>query len=154
MSGRIFQLNVSPGGVPKRAVAAADLGELGLSGDSVAHPKVHGGPMRALCLYSLERILALQEEGGTLFPGALGENVTIVGLPWDHVVPGARLALGDTLVEVTKYAEPCGTTAPFVCGDRSRFDQDDRPGWSRVYARVLRGGRLAPGMAARIVDPS
>ncbi|HWH08656.1 MAG TPA: MOSC domain-containing protein, partial [Candidatus Thermoplasmatota archaeon] len=80
---RIFQLNVSPGGVPKRAVPEAVLGPLGLEGDKVRHPRIHGGPERALCLYALERILALQAEGGTLFPGALGENVTLVGLDWD-----------------------------------------------------------------------
>lgn len=152
MTGRIFQLNVSPGGVPKRAVGSTDLTEMGLEGDSVAHPRVHGGPTRALCLYSLERILALQEEGGTLFPGALGENVTLVGLDWDKVVPGARLALGDTVVEITKYAEPCATTSPYVCDDRDRFQQEARPGWSRVYARVLTPGRLVSGMPARLLD--
>lgn len=144
-SPRVVQLNVSPGGVPKRAIAAAQLGELGIEGDAVAHPKFHGGPDRALCLYSLERILALQAEGHPVFPGALGENVTIAGLDWNEVVPGARLHLGGTLVEVTKYAEPCKTTAIFTNGDRACYDQDHRPGWSRVYARVVEGGRLLPG---------
>ncbi|HET6403015.1 MAG TPA: MOSC domain-containing protein [Candidatus Thermoplasmatota archaeon] len=151
LAARIFQLNVSPGGVPKRAVASAALTPLGLEGDSVRHPKIHGGPTRALCLFSLERILALQEEGGSLFPGALGENVTIVGLDWDRVVPGARLELGDALVEVTSYAEPCRTTTPYVCGDRKRFQQEHRPGWSRVYASVHRTATLAPGMPVRLV---
>lgn len=149
--GRIFQLNVSAGGVPKRAVAEAALGALGLEGDAVRHPKIHGGSERALCLYALERILALQEEGATLFPGALGENVTTVGVPWDRVGPGTRLALGDCLVEVTRFATPCSTTSPFVCDDPKRFHADHRPGWSRVYAKVLAPGRLAPGLPARIV---
>lgn len=153
VAARIFQLNVSPGGVPKTAVAHAELGELGLAGDAVDHPRIHGGPARALCLYSLERILALQDEGATVFPGALGENVTLVGLDWDRIVPGVRLALGDALVEVTKYTTPCATTSPFVCGDKKRFHQDHSPGWSRVYAKVLQGGRLEPGMPARIVAP-
>lgn len=148
MPPRVFQLNVSQGGVPKRAVAEATLTELGLEGDRVKHTRIHGGPERAVCLYSLERILALQEEGATVFPGALGENVTLVGLDWDRVAPGARLALGECLVEVTKFTTPCSTTSPFVCGDVKRFHQDHHPGWSRVYARVLRGGRLAPGMPA------
>lgn len=152
MAGRIFQLNVSQGGVPKTAVADAGLGELGLDGDRVANARVHGGPTRALCLYPLERILALQEEGNPIFPGALGENVTLVGVDWDRVVPGARLALGDAVVEVTKYAEPCRTTAPFVRGDMKCYHQDHRPGWSRVYAAVVRGARLAPGMPARVMD--
>lgn len=147
---RIFQVNVSQGGVPKRAVPEATLGPLGLEGDEVRHPRIHGGPDRALCLYALERILALQEEGGTLFPGALGENVTLVGLDWDAVVPGTRLALGACEVEVTTYTTPCSTTSPYVCGDVKLFHQDHRPGWSRVYARVLEGGRLAPGMPVEL----
>lgn len=151
MQGRVVQLNVSPGGVPKRAVATATIGPLGLDGDSVAHPKVHGGPDRAVCLYSLERILALQAEGQAVFPGALGENVTVSGLAWESVVPGARLEVGEALLEVTKYAEPCKTTAVFTKGDRKCYDQDARPGWSRVYAKVLRGGRILPGDGVSLV---
>lgn len=151
MPGRIFQLNVSQGGVPKRAVPEALLTEEGLAGDAVKHTRIHGGPSRALCLYSLERILSLQDEGGSVFPGALGENVTLVGLDWNAVVPGARLALGDAEVEVTSFTTPCSTTSPFVRGDVKRFHQQHAPGWSRVYAKVVRGGRLAPGMPARLV---
>lgn len=154
MSGRIFQLNVSQGGVPKRAVAEAKLEDLGLEGDRVANARLHGGPARALCLYPLERILALQEEGCTVFPGALGENVTLVGIDWTRVTPGARLALGDALVEITSYTEPCRTTSPFVGGSVKRYHQDHHPGWSRVYSSVLRGGRLAPAMPARLIETS
>lgn len=152
MHGRIVQLNVSRGGVPKLPVPRAQVDERGLEGDAVAHKRIHGGPTRAVCLYAMERIRALQAEGATVFPGALGENVTLEGLDWDAIVPGVRLALGDEVVlEVTKYTTPCATTAPYVCGDVKRFHQDHRPGWSRVYARVLRGGRLAPGMPARLL---
>lgn len=148
--GRIVHVNVSRGGVPKRPVLRAMLTPLGLEGDAVAHPRIHGGPERALCLYSLERIEALKAEGHPIFPGAIGENVTLSGLPWDEVVPGARLRLGDALVEVTRYATPCATTAPYVSDDKARYHQDHRPGWSRVYAKVLREGVLAPGMPAAL----
>lgn len=145
MSARIFQLNVSPGGVPKRAVAYAQLGELGLEGDAHAHKKVHGGPERAVCLYALERILALQEEGATIFPGAIGENVTTVGLDWSAVAPGGRFSLGEAQIEITRWTTPCNITSPFVLGNERRYHQDHNPGWSRVYARVLKPGRVAPG---------
>lgn len=154
MSARIFQLSVSPGGVPKRAVASAELGELGLSGDAHTHMKVHGGPERALCLYALEHILALQEEGAMIFPGAIGENVTTVGLEWARVVPGARLRLGEAAIEITRWTTPCNITSPFVKDDERRYHQDHNPGWSRVYAKVLRGGRLAPGDPIVFVDTS
>ncbi len=61
MKAHIIQINLSAGGVPKRAALRAQVTPLGLDGDLQAHPKVHGGPERALCLYSLERILGLQE---------------------------------------------------------------------------------------------
>ena len=95
MTGRIFQLNSSPGGVPKLALREAEVTELGLSGDEHKFPDIHGGPERALCLYSLERILELQQEGHPIFPGAVGENVTISGIDWNKVTPGQRLALGN-----------------------------------------------------------
>ena len=57
-TGRVAQVNVSPGGVPKRPVERAELGALGLDGDGHTFHG-HGGPQRALCLWSLERIEAL-----------------------------------------------------------------------------------------------
>ena len=149
--GVIVQVNVSRGGVPKRPIPEGVVTELGILGDAVKHTRIHGGPERALCLYSHERIEALQQEGASIFPGAIGENVTLRGLDWDAIVPGTRLMLGDVEVEVTKYTTPCSTTAPYVRGDTKRFHQDHAPGWSRVYARVLRGGRIAPGMPARVI---
>ena len=94
MPARILQVNVSPGGVPKRAVAAAHVGRTGLEGDSVNHPKVHGGPERAVCLFPLELIQALQEEGHPIFPGATGENLTVVGLDWPSLEVDAVLSVG------------------------------------------------------------
>ena len=62
-------------------------------------------------------------------------------------MPGARLRLGDTVeIEVAKYTEPCPKiTASFAGGDISRMAQARRPGWSRVYARVLSPGHIRVG---------
>ena len=151
MEGRIHQLNCSRGGVPKRPVPEARLTAEGLEGDSVAHPDIHGGPERALCLYALERILALQEEGHPVFPGALGENVTTVGLDFDALRPGDRLAVGpDVLLEVTRYTTPCRTIAgSFADRAYGRVAHANHPGWSRVYAKVLNPGTLAAGQPIR-----
>ncbi len=86
MTGQIFQLNISAGGVPKLAVREGQVNELGMVGDEHRFPDIHGGPERALCLFSLERILELQAEGHPIFPGAVGENITITGLDWQQVV--------------------------------------------------------------------
>jgi len=53
-TGRVLQVNVSPGGVPKRAVGSAQVGRMGLEGDAHDHFDVHGGPHRAVCLFAVE----------------------------------------------------------------------------------------------------
>lgn len=155
LEGRIFQLNTSPGGVPKRAVQAVAVGPLGLEGDGVNHPKIHGGPDRAVCLWALDRILALQAEGHPIFPGAAGENVTLSGLDWEALTPGAVLEVGEgegVRLEIASYTSPCRTIAPFFAGGQfKRISQERHPGWSRLYARVLRGGTLATGDRVRVV---
>lgn len=153
LQGRVFQLNTSPGGVPKRAVQTVGVGPLGLEGDGVNHPKVHGGPERAVCLWSLERILALQAEGHPVFPGAAGENVTLAGLDWETLRPDSVLDLGDDVrLEVTRYTTPCNTIAPYFADAHfKRISEERYPGWSRLYARVLQSGTLRVGDPVRIV---
>jgi MOSC domain-containing protein YiiM len=154
MNGRIFQLNCSDGGVPKLAVSEAFLTTNGLKGDRQRDLRVHGGPERALCLYSLERILELQAEGHPIFPGSIGENVTVVGLEWGRLELGARLALGgEVVVELSSYAGPCNNLKPFFLeGDFKRVSHKLRPGDSRLYARVLQTGTLAVGQAVRLLN--
>lgn len=152
MPGRIFQLNTSPGGVPKLPIREADVTELGISGDDHKFPDIHGGPERAVCLFSLERILELQSEGHPIFPGAVGENITISGIDWNEVTPGKQLSLGDeVLVEITSYTSPCNSIPEsFVDGEYHRISQKLHPGYSRVYARVLRPGRIVIGQPVQL----
>lgn len=156
MQARIFQLNRSPGGLPKLAVRDAVVTELGLVGDDHNFPEIHGGPERALCLFSLERILELQGEGHSIFPGAVGENVTVSGLDWNLMTPGQRLALGDeVLIEITTYTSPCNSIEDiFVGGKYQRISQKVHPGCSRVYARVVRPGRLIVGQSVALLNGS
>lgn len=151
--GHIFQINLSAGGVPKLGQPQAEVSYAGLVGDSHRDLVSHGGPERALCLYSLERILALQLEGHPVFPGAIGENMTIAGLDWSLIIPGARLRLGEpVLVEITRYTTPCSNIAPFFVEEEiSRVSQKANPGWSRLYARVLQPGILAVGDRVEII---
>ena len=60
MRGHITQISVSDGGVPKTAVSEAEITATGLVGDRHNSPKIHGGPEKAVCLWSLEVIEALQ----------------------------------------------------------------------------------------------
>lgn len=152
--GRIVQISVSPGGVPKLPVPSARVTEMGLEGDLHRNMEDHGGPERALCIFAMEQIRVLQAEGHGLSPGAIGENLTVEGVDWERVTPGSRLELGaGVLIEVTRYTSPCfNIKKNFADGDISRVSQKRNPGSSRVYARVLREGTIRQGDTVRLVD--
>jgi MOSC domain-containing protein YiiM len=145
-TGVVFSINCSLGGVPKLPVPDALVAGFGVFGDTQNDKKHHGGPDRAVCLFSLEKIRALQEEGHPIGTGTTGENLTLSGLDWDLVVPGSVLEIGDAILEVTSYTTPCRTIREsFIDHKFKRMSQDLHPGWSRVYARVLREGMVKIG---------
>ena len=146
-SGRIHQINTSHGGVPKLPVEVVVVGTLGIAGDYHRDLRNHGGPDRALCLYTLEQIQRLQGEGHPIFPGSVGENITLEGIDNDALTPGARLRLSDTVeIELTSYTAPCANiTESFADGDFTRISEKLHPGESRIYARVLSGGTIRAG---------
>ena len=153
MHARIVQISVSDGGVPKTGVSPARVSVDGLEGD--AHRfRHHGGPERAVCLYSIEAIERLKAEGHSIAPGSIGENVTIEGLDWPTVAPGSHVLLGEqVLLQVTRYTKPCRTIkSAFNDGEFARVSQDSHPGWSRVYARVLVEGTIRRGDPVRLLD--
>lgn len=150
MTGHIFHIALSDGGAPKLPVREAQVGELGLAGDRQAHPKIHGGPERALCLFSLDVILKLQAEGHPIYAGSTGENVTISGLRWDTLSPGTQLLLGDEVfVELTRTAKPCHQIADSFL-DRN-YKRLEVPGEMRWYCSVLRGGTIRVAQRVRII---
>jgi MOSC domain-containing protein YiiM len=150
-TGSIVSLNRSPGGVPKLPVPRARVTRDGMEGDRQRNRKHHGGPERALCLLGEEVIASLRAEGHPIDVGTTGENVTVRGIPWDRVVPGVRLALGEVIVEVTDYAYPCRNIRGSFEDERfARISPKVHPEASRVYARVLREGELAVGDEVRL----
>jgi MOSC domain-containing protein YiiM len=148
MTGTVHSINTSNGGVPKLPQPAASVTVDGIAGDRQRDRRYHGGPTRAVSLYSLERIRALRAEGHPVDVGTMGENLTVAGLDWDRVAPGVRIWVGEVLLEVTKDAPPCKTiAASFEEGALVRASQKVHPGWSRWYARVLRAGVARVGDA-------
>lgn len=146
---RLFQINISNGGTPKKAVRGARVTTLGLVGDRHRDKEHHGGPERAVTLYSLERILDLQSEGHPVYPGSMGENLTLTGVDWGSLAEGTRLRIGDeVLLELTRPAVPCNNIAgSLVAGKISRVSQKANPGWSRWCARTLQEGEIRIGDA-------
>lgn len=150
----VFSIQRSRGGVPKLPIREALVTAAGLDGDGQVQLKYHGGPDRALCLYSLERILTLQQEGHHIYPGALGENLTLAGLDWTLVVPGVTLQIGPVLAQITDYAVPCNTIGhTFSNGRYGRISQKTHPGFSRAYARVLEAGLIRVADEVALIAP-
>jgi MOSC domain-containing protein YiiM len=144
--GVVHAINVSNGGVPKLPRDSCYVGVNGLEGDRQRDLRYHGGPDRAVCLYSLDLIEALQAEGHSITPGSIGENLTIEGVSWTQMVPGARVGVGAVVLELTDYAAPCSNIArSFERRQYARVSQKINAGWSRLYARVLQEGIVRVG---------
>jgi len=125
----------------------------GLAGDRQRDRRFHGGPKRAVCLYSLEVIHSLQAEGHPIGVGSAGENLTVSGVDWDAVTPGRRVRVGPVLLELTNYAHPCRNLVPcFRDGDFVRISQKVHPASGRLYANVLEEGVVRPGDPVEVLD--
>lgn len=157
MTGSVLQINVSPGGVPKRAVAEALVTALGFEGDGHAHPEIHGGPERAVLLIASESIEELAALGFPLTFGSLGENLTTRGIGRRDWRVGQRWRIGaDVVIEITKRRAPCKTLNVYGPGLQAAIydvlteaGDPASPKWglSGVYASVLTPGLLRPGDA-------
>ncbi len=153
-TGTVISINRSAGGVPKLPVGEVLVSEQGLDGDGHRF-HMHGGPDQAVCVYAIEIIEALQEEGHPIAIGTTGENVTVRGLDWERVVPGVRLVMGEVEIAVTAFASPCQTIVGSFVDQRSRrISQKVHPGWSRVYGRVIAPGTLRVGDAITLRSPA
>jgi MOSC domain-containing protein YiiM len=149
--GRVESLNVSRGGVPKTSDFEALVTGSGIDGDHQDDPRYHGGPDRAVTVYSLDLIRALQAEGHPIAVGSAGENITVSGLDWAEITPGCELQVGGVRLLVTKFASPCEKIGrSFLNDDFVRISQKVHPGWSRVCTRVLTGGIIRPGDTVEI----
>ena len=155
-TGRVLQVNVSEGGVPKLPVDRAWVSTLGLEGDKHREYTVHGGPHKAVCLFGIEAIERIQSEGHPMEPGSAGENLTTTGIEWSLMPIGSRVCIGDELeVEISSPSNPCSTQRPnFSDGRFSRISIDHHPSDSRMYARVLREGTVKPGDDITVAPPA
>jgi hypothetical protein len=150
--GRVEALHSGDGGVPKHPAPSVEVGWDGVAGDRQAARQHHGRPWQALCLWSAEVIEAFAAEGHPLAPGNAGENVTVRGLDWSQVRAGVRLQLGTVLCDVSAFALPCSKNKQWFIGGDFHLMHHDRGPVSRVYATVVRPGRIATGDVA-VLEP-
>jgi MOSC domain-containing protein YiiM len=151
----IVQVNISPGGVPKRPVPEGYVTFSRVKGDDWNDKRHHGFRDQALCLFSIELIEELNAEGFPLFPGALGENLTTEGINYRKVRLGdVWLVGGQVSLRITKVRTPCRTITVYGNGIiRDLYDLDVKRGnvytqkWGRsgYYAEVIHEGIVRPG---------
>jgi MOSC domain-containing protein YiiM len=153
VTGTIVQVNVSRGGIPKRAIASGELMETGITGDEWRFP-FHGGTLKAVLLITSEGLDELIAQGFPLFPGALGENLTTRGIDRHALHLGQRWRVGPAIIELTRIRTPCATLDVYGPGiqaalyDARVMAGDARsPRWgsSGVYASVIQPGLVSAG---------
>ncbi len=129
------------------------LGYEGFRSDEQADRKHHGGPEKAVCVYSAEHYPYWQEtlDMPDLPHGAFGENLTIQGLLETEVCIGDHFSLGEAEVQVSQPRQPCWKLA-------RRWQVKDltarveKTGLTGFYFRVIRHGHVQPGDVLRLVD--
>ncbi|MEL4358195.1 MULTISPECIES: MOSC domain-containing protein [unclassified Luteococcus] len=126
----------------------------GVEGDFVGDRKHHGGTDKAVYAVGREDLdLWSRRLGRELSPGWMGENLTTVGWDVNASIVGECWAVGEALLQVSVPRIPCRTFQRVA----------ERPGWIKEftraggagsYLRVLRPGRIEPGMpVARVEVP-
>jgi MOSC domain-containing protein YiiM len=131
---RILSINVSDAkGVQKRPVERAVLREAhGIDGDAHA-----GNWHRQVSLLADEDIDQMRGRGIDIEYGDFAENITTRGVPLSSLPVGARLFLGESVLEVTQIGKEChhGCAIYQAVGDCVM----PRRG---IFARVLKGGTI------------
>jgi MOSC domain-containing protein YiiM len=154
VQGTIVQVAISPGGLPKHAISGGLVTTHGLQGDHQAHPGIHGGPRKAVLLASSEMINELIALGYPLFPGALGENLTVRGIDFRALRVGDMLRAGGAILEITQPRGPCSALDVYgkklqqdIFDARVKAGDSASPRWglSGLYASVTRPGPVEAG---------
>lgn len=137
------------------------IGPDGVDGDRQADTRVHGGPNKAVYLYSAEHYAAWQRalKSVVLPPGTFGENLTLDGaadLERElHVGDVLRVGAGESaaLLKLTTPRQPCWKLEARMGlkGFARAFLESRRMG---SYARVVAPGRAAAGDPVEVVERS
>lgn len=119
---------------------------LNVDGDGQGDLGGHGGENRAVLVYQLDSYRHWARELGRddLQPGALGENLTVEGLPDDEVCIGDRYRVGGVVLEVTQPRVTCYRAGMRIGEPRmaALLVAHRRPGF---YCRVITEGELEAG---------
>ena len=132
-------------GTAKRPVPAAELVEnWGLRGDAHA-----GRWHRQVSLLGLAQIEDFRARGADVSFGAFGENLVVEGFHPRTLPVGARLQIGEALLEVTQIGKECHSH----CGIYRTMGDCIMPR-EGIFTRVLRGGPVRVGDTIELLAES
>jgi MOSC domain-containing protein YiiM len=133
------------------------LGHEGFAGDQQADRRFHGGPDKAVHLYSARHYATLAQQfphaAAQLVAGSLGENLSTAGLDETMVRIGEVWQLGDAQLQVCQPRNPCWKIDErFGCDGMAAFiARSLLTGW---YLRVVRPGMVKPGDTLDLLEPA
>jgi len=134
MSGRVLAVCISEKkGERKKPVCEVSIRENhGIVGDAHA-----GDWHRQISLLAMESINKMRDKGLDVTTGDFAENITTEGIELPSLPIGTRLAIGETLTEVTQIGKECHTRCAIYhqAGDCVM----PREG---IFVKVLRGGTV------------
>lgn len=137
MIGKVVAVNISTNkGERKTPVPEVTLREEhGIVGDGHA-----GDWHRQVSLLAQESIAKMQALGLDVKEGDFAENITTEGVDLVSLPIGAKIELGETLLEVTQIGKECHTRCAiyYQAGDCVMPKEG-------IFARVLKGGVVRPG---------
>ncbi|AAR36536.1 MOSC domain-containing protein [Geobacter sulfurreducens] len=137
MSARVVAVCISRNkGERKTPVTGVELRENhGVVGDAHA-----GDWHRQVSLLAKESIDKMRAMGLDVDSGDFAENITTEGIDLPALPVGARLTVGETLLEVTQIGKECHTRCAiyYQAGDCVMPKEG-------IFARVLTGGAVRPG---------
>ena len=114
--------------------------------DEVSDRLHHGGYYKACYLYSAEQYPYWKE----LFPdlewtwGMFGENLTLADFDEDNVYLGDIYRVGDALVQISQYREPCYKLG-YKFGSQDMIRQFIERGYGGSYISIIEEGTVSVG---------
>jgi len=139
-------------GGAKGPVPRAMLRVSGFEGDGQADRRNHGGPDKAVCVYSAVHYPHWQRMlGRRLDPGAFSENLTVSGIREARVCVGDVFRAGEAVVQVSTPRTPCHKVAG-KNGEKQLPKWISGSGYTGFYMRVLEEGLVQTGDAFEGVE--
>lgn len=145
IKGKVLSINISDRkGVVKNPIEEGIfLEKFGLKDDA------HGGPWhRQVSLLGIESFKKMKEKGAdNLVPGIFAENITTEGLVLYELPVGTRLAIGETIHEVTQIGKKCHTG----CEIAQLVGECVMPK-EGIFTQVIKGGKIRAGDEIEILS--